>query len=289
MLLALVVQDAWIGTALFILAILFEPKMILSFIAVMVLKAWYIPTAVMALLGIIAALLFRYFRREWWNWIWESSVKLPKQLQEQRAKGLYLRNWMPWFTASGLIYILPWVGFAVVAKPDYLYWLPAVLYVLFTAYGRVIRPNHLIPLIPWIVLSGISPTILAVLMIADFLASGMYLGDIWQRFYLGLHAANIEAKELGEWLKNKAGVLWVNYYHTAIYIWAQKPITYGMTSQAEIIEYADRRTDMIKRWKENPPDWVVDNPKRVLPFNGAGYKLIGSNNTGTALYQKVKR
>lgn len=289
MLFALIVPNPWAGAALFILAVLFEPKMVLSFIAVMVIKQWYIPTAVISTVLIVVMLLFRYFRKDWWDWIWESSVSLPKQLQAARQGGAYLHKWMPWFTASGLIYVLPWLGLSVTAKPDYLYWLPAVLYILFIAYGRVIRPNHLIPLIPWIVLSGITPMHLAILMLADFLSSGMYLGDIWMRFYNGLYAANIEAKELGEWLKNKAGSLYVNHYHTGIYIWAQKPVNYYMTEQAEIREFTDRRAEMLKRWKENPADWVIFSPKAGINFNGAGYKLVARNDTGTALFQKVKR
>lgn len=291
MLYALTVQEPWTGAALFILAVLFEPKMILSFVAVLVMKEWYLPTAVMASAGVILLLILRYFRKEWFDWIWESSVLLPKQLQAARQRGLYLHKWMPWFTAGVMVYIVPWLGVSVTARPDWLFWLPALLYFALACYGKVIRPNHLIPLIPWIVIgiSSSTPTLILILLFTDLAASGFYMGDIWYRFYQGLHASNIEAKEMGEWLKDKPGTLWVNHYHTAIHIWSGKPVMYGMTEQAEIREFTDRRGQMKEKFRQNPPDWVVDSGLRGIPFNGVGYKAIAQTGSGTVLYQKVRR
>lgn len=292
---ALIIPDPWIACMLFVLAVLFEPKMLLSFAAVIVFKEWYLQAAVISAGLIIILLMFRYIRKEWFDWIWESSVSLPRQLQVARQDGKVLHKWMPWFTAQGVLYIVPWLGASVIAKPDWQFWLPALLYFLFICYGRVIRPNHLIPLIPWIVLgmttSSItySTTLIVILLITDLAASGFYMGDIWYRFYMGLHAPNIEAKEMGEWLKDKPGTLWVNGYHTAIHIWAQKPVMYSMTEQAEINTITDRRDAMVRKWKANPPDWVVDMPQRGIPFNGVGYKALAQSGSGTRLLQKVQR
>jgi hypothetical protein len=286
---ALIIPNPWIACGLFVAAILFEPKLLLSFIAVVIFKGWYLPTAVMSIMGVVAILLIRWWKPQIWKWIWESSVLLPKKLQEKRKEGMYLHKWMPWFTAGGLVYLLPWLGAAIYSNQSWQFWVAPLLYVVFICYGRVIRPNHLIPLIPWVVLAGIPPTLIGLLILTDWISSGMYFGDIWQRFYLGLMVANIEAKELGEWLRDKPGDLWVNHYHTAIYIWAQKPVLYSMTEQAEIREFTDRRREMLRRWKNNPATWVIDSPQHGLNFNGAGYALVAKNNTGTMLYQKVKQ
>jgi len=115
-------------------------------------------------------------------------------------------------------------------------------------------------------------------VIVEWVSSGFYLGDIWLRFYDGLKDMNDLAKAVGEWLKDKDGTLWVQDIHTGIYIYARKPVLFGMAEQIEIRETAkERRANMRLEWKDNPPDWVVSGGRWAIRFNGNGYKQVGKN------------
>jgi len=198
---------------------------------------------------------------------------LPMRITKYRRKAVF-HTWVPSYTAAMLIYILPWMVFAVYAKPDILYWLPALGYLIFNSIGYAIRQNHFIPIIPWIVLSGIPGWLILTLIAVDLMASGFYLGDIWDRFYPWMVKNNKEAEQAGKWLRDKEGTIWVNGLHSGIYIHARKPILYGMAEQVEIRENShERRERMLNEWKANPPDWVVLGEGPSINFNGKGYKL----------------
>jgi hypothetical protein len=89
-------------------------------------------------------------------------------------------------------------------------------------------------------------------------AGGFYLGKIWMRFYYELNPINLASKAAGEWLRDKPGSLWVSGLDTAVYVYAGKRPACGMADQMEIRDVAtERKALFVKRWRENPPDWVV--------------------------------
>lgn len=263
----------WLAASLCMLALLYEPKLLLSFGFLLVFR-WPVYGAVAVATCAIVALLLYLSARPLWNWIWESSVIIPARMAKTRKKhGLY--GWAPWFTSTGFLYLLPWLIFAAMAKPDPVYWAPALAYLLLIGTGSVIRENHLIPLVPWIAAAGIKPEILVALCAVDWVSGGLYLGDIWQRFYLGLRQRIAEAKAVGEWLRDKPGHIWVNSLDSEVYIHARKPIPYGLAEQIEIRENAhERRQQMLETWRIDPPDWVVDGPDPGVQYQTGGYRLV---------------
>ena len=255
MLLAMAITNPWIACSLFVLAVLFEPKMLFSFVAVAIFKGWYEPAVYWLLFGGTLACGLYIYKRQWFEWLWEAVYTIPKRMNSHRG-GLY--DWAPWFTSKALLAFMPWVALAAIAKPDWKYWLPAVTYIVFAGLGYVIRPHHLIPLIPWVVLAGIDPLLVIVLVAVDFVSSGFYFGDNWMRFY-GTWIGDIrEAIAAGLWLKNRPGTLWVNGMHTQVYTYSGKPVQYGLAEQIEIAQVAEeRREKMLEAFHANPPYWVV--------------------------------
>jgi hypothetical protein len=257
-----------VSVVCWLLAVFYEPKLLPSFLVVVVLKGWWF----LSPLPLIGLLVFALYKdKQWFKWIWESSVVIPARM----AKARNFETWVPWFTANPLLYILPWIGLGVYFKQDFFYWLPPLAYFVFICMGRAIRSNHLIPLIPWLL--GLPPVFVAGLVAIDFISSGFYLGNIWARYYPALERINEEAQTAGEWLQDKAGTLYVNSIHSGIYIYARKPISLGMCEQIEIREVAtERRTDMAKRWRETPPDWVVCGDVPGIVFKPIGYSRVAS-------------
>ncbi len=275
---ALIANPA-LSVALWLLAVFYEPKLLPSFLVVVVLKGWWFVLP-LSLLGLPVAL---YRNKQWFKWLWESSVVIPIRIGKTRN----LETWFPWFTANPMLYILPWVILGVYYKPDLLYWLPALTYFVFICLGRAIRSNHLIPLIPWLL--GLPPVFTVGLVIIDLVSSGLYLGDIWTRYYPALANINDDAKAAGEWLRDKAGTLYVNGIHSGIYIHARKPLSLGMAEQIEIREVAnERREEMRRRWKEAPPDWVVCGDVPGIVFKPIGYSKVATAGAN-ATYRKGVR
>ena len=266
---------------LWILAVLVEPKLVFSFVVYAILSGWWL-TVTLVPIGLLGYVLFK--SKDWFRLIWESSVVIPARMAKNR-KGDFYRAWMPWFTSNGVLHTLPWLGLAVTAKPDPLYWLPALVYLVFIATGKIVRQNHLIPLIPFIAFSGMEYVWL--LALVDFVSAGFYFGNIWGRFYAALDELNDEAEKVGNWLKDKPGTVYVNGIHSGIYIHALRPVPFGFAEQIEIREVAkERREGMIQRWRQSPPDWVIDGKLQGINFKPSGYQrvaAIGDN----VIYRKM--
>jgi hypothetical protein len=280
--LGLIVRNEWLSLILFTLAVGYEPKLLPSFGILMVLNGWYLPAAIMLIIGTAAFLALR--KLPWFQWIWESSVIIPVRMAKT-AQGKY--PYMPFFTANCLAYFLPWVLLAVLTRPDWRFWIPAAAYVIFISIGRVIRPNHLLPLVGWVAVSC-SPTTAVVLTLVDWAAAGLYLGNIWMRFYPRLEMHNDHAMRAGEWLKDKPGKLWVNDIHSGVYIYAGKPVAYGLAEQVEIRDVAtERRQAWRKRMKADMPEWIAQGPYPGWDFRGVGYQQVAATKgSGYQIWKK---
>jgi hypothetical protein len=146
-LLAIVVPNPWIACSLGVIGVLYEPKLIFTFAALAFFKGWYFPSAVWTGIGLMAASFIKTIFPVVWGWLVEQIITIPGRMNKARP-GLY--NWTPWWTKEALLYFLPWVMVAVWARPEITYWIPAAAYWILLGFGRVIRPNHLIPLVAWI-------------------------------------------------------------------------------------------------------------------------------------------
>lgn len=254
---ALIVNNPWVFVGLLVLATLYEPKLIVA-TGVMVLtkitSVWLPLTVYIGLFSMGLAALY-YWQHPTFDWIVESSFTIPKRMLSYR-KGLY--GFMPQFTSVALVFLLPWLLLAILSRPEPLYWLAPALFLGLQFTGKVIRPNHLLPLVAWIAASGIKPELVYALSATEFLSSGLYLGDIWRRFYPALADIVKDAKSVGEWLRDKPGVLWVNTMYTEIYLYARKKPIYGMMEVVEVNDVAnERRKIMRSKINRQPPEWIV--------------------------------
>lgn len=271
-------SDGWIHFVLWTLAVLVEPKLVLSFFALF-------PNGATLLLFVGMAVYLLLYQQEWFKLVWESSVTLPARIGIGR-KGLY--DWFPWYTSTGLLYVLPWLVFGWQARPDILYWIPLAIYLVLIAAGRAVRQNHFIPVVPWLVMAGLSPYLCGLIVAVDFITAGAYFGKLWARFYGALDTLNTEAQKAGEYLREQSGTVYVNGLHSAIYIHARKPPQFGFVEQIEIRENAhERREKMIAGWKQAPPDWVVVGMAPGVSFKPVGYKKV-TEFGDHAIFKKVR-
>ena len=276
--LALITGNPWVFMALLIVATLYEPKLIIAtgLMVLIKIQTVWLPILVYGVVIVaVVSLLYLKFRQTF-DWIVESAYTIPKRMISSR-KGLY--KFMPSFTSIPFMYILPWLFAGIYSKPELLYWLPAIVLIAFQFLGKVIRPNHLLPLAAWIAAAGIRPEIVIALAITDLLSSAMYTGNIWARFYPYCDAITRDAKQIGEWLKDKSGTLWVNSMWAQIYMYADKKPTYGMMEVVEVSDVAtERRQLMVEKLVTTPPDWIVTDETARVGYDYNKYRNVAKIN-----------
>ena len=276
--LALVTGNPWLFMALLIVATLYEPKLIVAtgLMTLIKVQTVWLPSLVYGSVLAVSAAILYYKYRQVFDWIVESAYTIPKRMIGSR-KGLY--KFMPPYTAIPLMYILPWLFAGMYAKPELLYWLPAIALLAFQFVGKVIRPNHLLPLVAWIAAAGIRPEIVYALATVDLLSSAGYTGNIWARFYPGLDKITRDSKRVGEWLSDKSGTLWVNSMWAQIYLYADKKPTYGMMEIIEVNDVAtERRNAMVELIKQHPPDWIVTDETARVGYDYGKYRNVAKVN-----------
>lgn len=194
---------------------------------------------------------------------------------------------MPWYTSDVVLYVGPFMAAAILARPDLNYWLPMILYFAVIAAGFFIRAYHLILFVPFIALAGMDQTTAMILIAIDLISCGFYLGDIWERHYR-FYANHVKAgRDTGLYLKDKPGTVWVNGMHSEIYVYAQKPVPFGLAEQIEINDVATERRDrMVAEWKIKQPDYVVITENPRMDFKPSGYKMAAQS-FNTVVWQKV--
>jgi len=275
-LLALMTGSPWLIVALLVLATLYEPKLIVATGLMVLVKCQTLLVPALAYSGVVvgALMLLRYEKREVFDWLVESSYTIPKRVQKSR-KGLY--PFMPGFTSTALLFTLPWLVAAIFARPEPLYWIPPLAFLAFQFTGKVVRPNHLIPLVAWIAAAGIKPEFVYALAATDFISSGLYLGDIWMRFYPNIAGIVKDAKKVGEWIKDKDGSLWVNSMWAQIYAYSGKKPEYGMSIVEVSMAAAERGKAALKKIHNKPPDWIVVSDDIDIDYDYSKYDSVAKS------------
>ncbi len=278
--------DPWVGGLCVGLAVASEPKLLPSAAVMFIVNGWYLPGAVYAVIAGAVALCIRLLSREYWGYLTEANLTIARRMttfrREMAAQGQTMFH-----ASTGVLYILPWLVFAVQARPDWRYWLAPALFVGVTLAGLAVRNNHALPLAGWIAAAGLPPGVTLALIAADLISARLYLPDLWKTFYGGLSGPNQDARIVGEWLRDKPGRLWVDGLMTNIYIYARKPIEYGLNEQAEIREVAhERREKWRQAFKASPPEWVVLGFAPGYEFTGAGYRLEAQT-SASKIYRRL--
>lgn len=269
---ALLAGNVWVACAAAVAVVFIEPKLGPSMALIGLLRGWWAPgLASVAVLALVWLALPRSARALLIEWV----LTIPGRMHARRVKERLYGEWMPWYVSQPLVMVLPWLAGALLARPDWRYWLPLALYAALVAYGRAVRGVHFFPAAAWVAGAGIAPEWALALAATDWASAGLYLPSLWLRFYGSLKASCDAAEAAGKWLRDKPGSLWVNGMETQVYVYAGKPCRWGMTEQLEVrIEIApERRRLMQERWKAGPADWVVIGRHPGVKFRPTGYRL----------------
>lgn len=290
LIIALLTPSPWLAASAVALSVAFEPKLLPS-VAIMAIVGGYLPhTALWAVAGIVGLGALKITHRKGFEGIWESSVIIPLRIARYRPSGTYINSWVPDFVRNTLIFLFPWLVVAAWQRPDPLFWLPPALFMLLQAQGKVLRWNHWTPIVAWVVAAQPDPLFVWLLATTEWVSAGFYLGngyEILKRYYYTMADMVKDGKEAGEWLKDKEGIVWVNGLNNGVYIYAQKPVAYGMAEIMEVREAAlERRERMKKLWGSHPADWVVQTPAPQVKFVPRGYKRVQSWDTAV-IWQRV--
>lgn len=279
--------EPWLACSAAVLAALWEPKLGPSMVLLAGLRGWWAVGLMWAIGLAFAAMLLRVFAPAVFAWLVEWNLTIPGRMHARRVKERLYRERMPWYTSQPVLLLAPWLAGALLARPEWDYWLPLAVYLALVAYGQVVRGVHLFPVAAWVALSGIEPAWVAALAAADWLSAALYLPDLWLRFYGVLKASNDAARSVGLWLRGKPGTLFVNGMEAQVYAYAGKPCGWGLTEQVEMREVAhERRALMRARWSAAPADWVVIGRYPGVKFRPAGYTLAAEFGP-MQIYQRV--
>ena len=270
----------WPATFCLAIAVLFNLKLGPPGLLLMLLRGWWLQLAA-ASLG-CAAILGVWFL-VWPNSfrdVWYGSITVAYRMtrwRKQSGQGIFPR-WDAYFTTP-LLLVVPALASAILAHPDPVLWIVAATYIVLNALGRVWRPYHWIPLAA--IAAVAAPPAAILVLLAEWIASGLYLGNVVGRIRPQVARLQEEAKVVGKKLRNMEGSLWVNDECTQIYIYAYKRPAIGLVEQVEI------RHVVPERWVETGRsdqryDLVVLGPGsiRAVP---RGYHVVLLHGSFTVL------
>lgn len=256
-----------IGIWLIGMAVCYNVKMAVPGAVYMALTNAWVPLAIGAGTGFLTLTAWQiFFRAEFDDMIY-SVFTIPARMKQYR-------KWQLWGDEQAIatMFVVLAVGICVATGS-----LPlpvgaaALAYAAFNAWGKVWRPNHSLAL-AIVALARPDPTLAGLLLLAEMVSAKMLTGNVWTSVYPAIAPYLLEAKYLGEKLKEKPGSLWVDSFFTQVYAYSQKPPTTGMVEQLEIRDVAwEMRTRRDAALRANPPDMVVIG-EGAISWEPRGYK-----------------
>lgn len=276
LLLLAVVSDPWFAVLFVVMACFMNVKVVVpGFLYLFLAGMWYQIVA-MSIFCAVAAGIWYLISPSSLKLTWFGSVEVPRRMKAWR-KGTATPDFVLWHEpwAVSLIFLVPAVGICLGSSLDYRLWLPAVGYVLFNAYGGVWRPNHWMPLAV-IAATCPPPELAALVLLAEIISVRGYLGNVWGITYPGIASSLLEAQVIGENVADLSGDLWVNSFHTQIYVYAKKKPYTGQVEQLEIRDVTPELNRLRDRTlKKFPPDNIVVGPGSVGGYP-SGYEQVGA-------------
>jgi hypothetical protein len=256
----------WPSTICLALCVFFDLKLAPSAFLLFVLRGWWLPLGVAAL---SAAALLAVCRLLWpaqFAEVWYGAVTVARRIARQRRQGgqRIRPSWGQEF-AMPLLLVAPAVAAAAWTRPDPVLWAVLATYVCVNLMGRVWRPYHWLPLAACAVAA---PPEAALVLAAEWIASGLYLGDLLRRTRPTSAPGLLSAQALGQKLRSLPGTLWVDGESTQIYVYAHKQPAWTV-EQVEIRWVIPER----RAWDagREPPELLVVGP-RSLPLLPPGYR-----------------
>jgi hypothetical protein len=269
LLLALLIQQPWVATACVGLAILFNLKLAPASVLLLVLSGFWFPLIVLTSLAGGIFVFWSWLDAKSFREVWYGSIVVAKRMLEWRKSHNQdsLPHWDHFFATPLLLVSLALV--AIVMSEEPMLWFVAAIYISTNLLGRIWRPYHWIPIAA--VFAAAAPPIAFYVLIAELVASGLYLGDVVSRVQPQAASLMHAARSIGEQVRLMNGSLWVNSEFTQIYVYSRKRPAYSFVEQVELRHVIPERRENLSI--ESRPDILVMGPAPFL-FAPSGYQMV---------------
>lgn len=268
LLLSVLSPPAW-ALALIGLACLFNVKSAVPGAVWIALNGYWLTLGVGLAIASVVAAAWYFVQPQSFRDVWLSAVDVPSRMNKWRAGIVKLQ-----FSHEAFLIVVPAVVLCFASNHNYKLWATALSYVLFNSWGRVWRANHWLPL-SLIVAASPPPLYALVVLLAEWVSVRFYFGNIWAVTYPQIAMQLLEARLIGEKLGAENGALWVNSFHTQIYVYAKKKPEWSCVEQLEIRDVMPERGKMRdEKLRRQPPTWIVLGPGRI-DGDPKGFQTVG--------------
>lgn len=249
------------------LAVCFNVKVAVPGAVYMALMNAWLPLGIGAGSGLLVLLLYRILFPSQFDAMIYNVFTIPARMKKARRWQL----WGPYQMIASMFVVIA-VGVAVASGIDLPVGVAALAYTAFNAWGKVWRPNHYLPLAMIVAHSRPDPTLAFVVLLADAISANLYWGYVWNSVYPGIAEDLLAAKKIGEGIADMDGALWVDAFHTQVYVYAGKKPYTGMVEQLEIRDVTpELRTRRDAALRAQRPDLVVVGPGRIPNWEPRGF------------------
>lgn len=269
LLLLVVLSPPYWAAALVALACFFNVKAVIGGIYLLLAGYWIPSIVVASVAGAIVGLLY-IIRSNVVSDVWISSIDVPRRMATFR------KQYFPFQIAFGpMLLIVPFILVSLYTSMDYRVWATVMAYCVLNAWGRVWRSNHWLPLGLLAALMP-SPEVAFVVLAAEWVSCRFYMGNVWSITYPEITQQLLEARMVGERMREEQGSVWCNTFHTQIYVYSQKKPVWNQVEQLEIADVTPERgrdRDMLLR--KSPPKWIIIGPGSIKG-QPRGYQSVGA-------------
>lgn len=159
-----------------------------------------------------------------------------------------------WYQAFGVTILF--MGFSIWNRPEFLFWLPCLLYLGFCLTGNLFGVYHQLPFIPWIAMAFPNSLPLAFLLSLGLLGiQGFFLPNIYLVGYLSQKDLSYWTKETGLYMKGKD--FWANTWAHGLYIYADVFPKYGIEYQVGCRVFDEWEQERNRKLREDPPKYAI--------------------------------
>lgn len=268
------VAPPWVAVCAFGLALLMNYKLGPSALIYMVLTGMWFQIGAAAVLALLVLGGLYLFARPTIKAVYYGSVTAAGRVQKARTwQGLEFVRWTGQHGVALLLVIPAMVVLFYYGTLPVI--VPIIVYLLLNGWGKVFRPCHWLPLSA--IAAVLPPSEVGALFLLVDLASTRFLTvpDIWAVTYGGIASELTAARELGRIVQKELGTdkkLWVNTFHTELYIYTGMKPHYGFESLEIYGTCPEYEETFRRKMRVERPDIVIDGPM-AKKWNPEGYAL----------------
>ena len=251
------VTASWWAAGLAAGAVLFNLKLAVPALLLLVLQGSWAPAATLISAGVVCLAACRVLWpsavRDVWYGVVTVAARLTR-LRRERGQGLLPRR--DAYHLRPLTLVAPMLVLASIPEPDPRLWAVIGSYVLVNGLGRVWRPYHWIPVVACAAVAA--PPLALVVVAVDWASDRFYLGNVLRRTRPATAELLEAARVVGETLRATPGTLYVADPNTQIYVYARRRPAVRLVEQVEIADVVPERRRGLTTAR--PPDILVRGP-----------------------------